>query len=41
LIRKFRILVSAPADVKAAREIAELTIECLKRDYAQFLSIEP
>jgi hypothetical protein len=41
LTRRFRIFVSSPGDVKAAREIAALTIERLAQDYARFLDIEP
>ena len=39
--RRFRIFVSSPGDVKAAREITALTIERLAQDYARFLKIEP
>jgi WD40 repeat protein/TPR repeat protein len=39
--QKLRIFVSSPGDVKAAREIAALTIERLAQDYARFLKIEP
>jgi tetratricopeptide (TPR) repeat protein len=39
--RRFRIFVSSPGDVKAAREIAALTIERLAQDYARFLVVEP
>jgi tetratricopeptide (TPR) repeat protein len=38
---RFRIFVSSPGDVKAAREIAALTIERLAQDYARFLVVEP
>ncbi len=41
MTRRFRIFVSSPGDVKAAREIAALTIERLAQDYARFLVIEP
>jgi tetratricopeptide (TPR) repeat protein len=41
VIERFRIFVSSPGDVKAAREIAALTIERLAQDYARFLIIEP
>jgi len=41
LMRRFRIFVSSPGDVKAAREIAALTIERLAQDYARSLDIEP
>jgi hypothetical protein len=34
-------LCFSPRDVKAAREIAALTIERLTQDYARFLGIEP
>lgn len=39
--RRLRIFVSSPGDVKAAREIAALTIERLAQDYARFLTVEP
>jgi WD40 repeat protein len=39
--QRLRIFVSSPGDVKAAREIAALTIERLAQDYARFLHIEP
>lgn len=39
--QRLRIFVSSPGDVKAAREIAALTIERLAQDYARFLTIEP
>jgi tetratricopeptide (TPR) repeat protein len=39
--QRFRIFVSSPGDVKAAREIAALTIERLAQDYARFLIVEP
>jgi hypothetical protein len=39
--QRLRIFVSSPADVKAVREIAALTIERLAQDYARFLAIEP
>ena len=38
---RLRIFVSSPGDVKAAREIAALTIERLAQDYARFFKIEP
>jgi WD40 repeat protein len=38
---RVRIFVSSPGDVKAAREVAALTIERLGQDYARFFSIEP
>jgi tetratricopeptide (TPR) repeat protein len=38
---RFRIFVSSPGDVKAAREIAALTIERLAQDYARFIIVEP
>ena len=38
---RLRIFVSSPGDVKAAREIAALTIERLAQDYARFFTIEP
>ncbi|HEX3914079.1 MAG TPA: hypothetical protein VHW71_11260 [Steroidobacteraceae bacterium] len=38
---RLRIFVSSPSDVKAAREVAALTIERLAQDYARFFSIEP
>lgn len=41
VMQKFRIFVSSPGDVKAAREIAALTIERLAQDYARFLKVEP
>lgn len=40
-MQKLRIFVSSPGDVKAAREIAALTIERLAQDYARFLEVEP
>jgi tetratricopeptide (TPR) repeat protein len=40
-MQKLRIFVSSPGDVKAAREIAALTIERLAQDYARFLKVEP
>jgi WD40 repeat protein len=40
-MQKLRIFVSSPGDVKAAREIAALTIERLAQDYARFFRIEP
>src|SRR5580698_6357741 len=40
-MQKLRIFVSSPGDVKAAREIAALTIERLAQDYARFFNIEP
>jgi hypothetical protein len=40
-MRRFRIFVSSPGDVKAAREFAALTIERLTQDYARFFGIEP
>jgi tetratricopeptide (TPR) repeat protein len=39
--RRLRIFVSSPGDVKAAREIAALTIERLAQDFARFFKIEP
>ncbi len=39
--QRLRIFVSSPGDVKAAREIAALTIERLAQDYARFFHIEP
>ena len=39
--QRLRIFVSSPGDVKAAREIAALTIERLAQDYARFFTIEP
>jgi hypothetical protein len=41
LTRRCRIFVYSPGDVKAAREIAALTIERLAQDYARSLDIEP
>jgi WD40 repeat protein len=38
---RLRIFVSSPGDVKAAREIAALTIERLAQNYARFFTIEP
>ncbi len=38
---RLRIFVSSPGDVKAAREIAALTIERMAQDYARFFKIEP
>jgi WD40 repeat protein/TPR repeat protein len=38
---RLRIFVSSPGDVKSAREIAALTIECLAQDYARLLIVEP
>lgn len=40
-MQKLRIFVSSPGDVKAAREIAALTIERLVQEYARFLKLEP
>ncbi|HEV7613964.1 MAG TPA: tetratricopeptide repeat protein [Steroidobacteraceae bacterium] len=40
-MKTLRIFVSSPGDVKAAREIAALTIERLAQDYGRFLKIEP
>src|SRR5580698_8156996 len=40
-MQKLRIFVSSPGDVKAAREIAALTIERLAQDYARFFDIVP
>src|SRR5580698_188932 len=40
-MQKLRIFVSSPGDVKAAREIAALTIERLAQEYARFLKVEP
>lgn len=39
--QRIRIFVSSPGDVKAAREVAALTIERLGQDYARFFAIEP
>jgi hypothetical protein len=39
--KQLRIFLSSPGDVKAAREIAALTIERLAQDYARFFIIEP
>jgi WD40 repeat protein len=39
--QRLRIFISSPGDVKAAREIAALTIERLAQDYARFFKIEP
>jgi WD40 repeat protein/energy-coupling factor transporter ATP-binding protein EcfA2 len=39
--KRLRIFLSSPGDVKAAREIAALTIERLAQDYARFFNIEP
>jgi WD40 repeat protein len=39
--QRLRVFVSSPGDVKAAREIAALTIERLAQDYARFFTIEP
>jgi WD40 repeat protein len=39
--QRLRIFVSSPGDVKAAREVAALTIERLAQDYARFFTIEP
>jgi WD40 repeat protein len=41
LKQRVRIFVSSPGDVKAAREVAALTIERLGQDYARFFTIEP
>jgi WD40 repeat protein/TPR repeat protein len=41
VVQRLRIFVSSPSDVKAAREIAALTIERLAQDYARFLKVEP
>ena len=41
MTQRLRIFVSSPGDVKAAREIAALTIERLAQDYARFYRIEP
>ena len=41
MAQRLRIFVSSPSDVKAAREIAALTIERLAQDYARFFKIEP
>ena len=41
MTRRLRIFVSSPGDVKAAREIAALTIERLAQDFARFFKIEP
>jgi WD40 repeat protein/TPR repeat protein len=38
---RLRIFVSSPGDVKAAREIAALTIERLAQDYARYFRVEP
>src|SRR5580698_8151997 len=40
-MQKLRIFVSSPGDVKAAREIAALTIERLAQEYARFFAVEP
>src|ERR1700691_3756230 len=39
--QRLRIFVSSPGDVRAAREIAALTIERLGKEYARFFTIEP
>src|ERR1700761_7842251 len=39
--QRLRIFVSSPGDVKAAREIAALTIERLAQEYARYFTIEP
>ncbi|HEY5022851.1 MAG TPA: hypothetical protein VII30_10250, partial [Gemmatimonadaceae bacterium] len=39
--QRVRIFISSPGDVRAAREIAALTIERLAQDYARFFEIEP
>jgi WD40 repeat protein len=39
--QRLRVFISSPGDVKAAREIAALTIERLAQDYARFFKIEP
>jgi WD40 repeat protein/class 3 adenylate cyclase len=38
--RRVRIFLSSPGDVRAAREIAALTIERLAQDYARFFPVE-
>ena len=39
--KHLRIFISSPGDVRAAREIAALTIERLAQEYARFFRIEP
>ena len=39
--QRFRIFVSSPGDVMAAREVASQVIEKLAQDYRRFFSIEP
>ncbi len=39
--KRIRIFLSSPSDVRAAREIAALTIERLAQDYARFFAVEP
>jgi WD40 repeat protein len=39
--QRLRIFVSSPGDVKAAREIAALTIERLAQEYARYFDVEP
>ena len=39
--QRLRIFISSPGDVRAAREIAALTIERLAQDHARFFEIEP
>jgi WD40 repeat protein len=39
--KQLRIFISSPGDVRAAREIAALTIERLAQEYARFFKIEP
>jgi WD40 repeat protein len=39
--QRVRIFVSSPGDVKAAREVAALTVERLGQEYARFFAIEP
>ena len=39
--KRVRIFLSSPGDVRAAREIAALTVERLAQDYARHFAVEP
>src|SRR5690348_12870744 len=39
--KRFRVFVSSPGDVSAAREIAAQMIEKVAHDYTRFFSVEP
>lgn len=41
MTQRLRVLVSSPGDVRAAREIAALTIERIAQDYSRWFDVQP